>query len=59
MRLHTRLAVPTLILLATYAAAAHAAEPPISRHVSVLFLGDRVHHRPAPIAVAATVEGFE
>ena len=47
MRLRTRLAVPALILLATFAAAAHAAEPTVSRPLSVLFLGDRGHHRPA------------
>ncbi len=47
MRLRTCLAVPVLILLAAFAAAAHAVEPPASRPLSVLFLGDQGHHRPA------------
>ena len=47
MRLRTRLAVPALILLATFAAPASTIEPPVSRPLSVLFLGDRGHHRPA------------
>jgi putative membrane-bound dehydrogenase-like protein len=47
MRLRTCPAVPAVILLVAFAAAAHAAEPPASRPLSVLFLGDRGHHRPA------------
>ena len=47
MRLRTRLAVPALILLTTFATAVHATEPPVSRPLSVLLLSDRGHHRPA------------
>jgi len=47
MRLRTRLAIPVLVLLEIFAAAAHAAEPPVSKPLSVLFLGDRGNHRPA------------
>ena len=47
MRLRTRLAAPAFILLVTFGAVARAAEPPVTRPLSVLFLGDRGHHRPA------------
>ena len=47
MRLRTCLAAPVLILLVAFTAAAPAAEPPASRTLSILFLGDKGHHRPA------------
>ncbi len=47
MKLRTRLAALVLTRLATFAAAAHAADPPATTTLSVLFLGDQGHHRPA------------
>ncbi len=46
MTFRTRLAAPALTLLAALTTA-RAAEPPAERTLSVLFLGDNGHHRPA------------